>query len=746
MILTSRTNRRHATWFIASLVVVALTLFGVHAISSNTQTAAAVSGSEFNPGRIIDDSVFYNSSTLSAGQIQTFLNSKVPSCDTQGALPASAYGRSDLTRAEYASLRGWHAPPYTCLRDYIQNTPQMEAASGLCAAIPARASASGAQIIYDIATACGINPKVFAVLLEKEQSLVTDTWPLQGQYRNATGFACPDTAPCDPAYGGFFYQVYYAARQFKVYQKYPNNYNYRAGRTNTIYWNPDLSRCGSSQVYVENQATAALYIYTPYRPNAAALNNLYGTGDSCSSYGNRNFWRLFNDWFGSTLSTFTPVSNVYLSNGTYGFIGKGSGKALDVSGASKSDGAPLQIWDNNGSAAQRWEATRDSDNYYTLKNVNSGKVLDVANASTSTGAKVQIWSSNNTCAQKWAAMSVDGNITFLNKCSGLALDIASGGSDNGTKVQVWHGNYTNAQVWVPVVSSSGPIANGIYELRISSGLTMESAGDSTTNASAIQIGTKNNSTSEKWHVSRQPNGYYVIRNTVSGRVLDVEGASTANGTRIQLFNPNVSTCAQRWIIAGSDSQGYTLQSACSHKVLDVQNGAITTPETPVQLWDTNNTASQKWYFTRSTDALPNGTYALLTSAGTALDVMGGQLGNGTPVQLWTKNGSGAQSWRAEQQLGGAYTLVNPASGRYLDIQNAVFANGTRIQVWDGNGSCAQKWNIATRSDGKYEIMSACSNAWALDVAGGRIGSIGTTVQLWTKNGSGAQVWTLGAPW
>jgi uncharacterized protein Veg len=43
-----------------------------------------------------------------------------------------------------------------------------------------------------------------------------------------------------------------------------------------------------------------LYKYTPYTPNAAALNNLYGLGDNCSAYGNRNFWRYFTDWFGST--------------------------------------------------------------------------------------------------------------------------------------------------------------------------------------------------------------------------------------------------------------------------------------------------------------------------------------------------------------------------------------------------------------------------------------------------------------
>lgn len=301
----------------ATLTVIAI----VGVILLNTkQEASAAQAKDFNPGRIIDDFVFYNSSSMSVSQIQNFLNSKVPSCDTNGTGMASDWGRPDITRATLASYirngtngynknTAFHAPPYTCLRDYKKNTPQMEAASGLCAGIGAKTNQTAAQMIMAVASACGINPQVLVVLLEKEQSLVTDVWPLQRQFNSATGFDCPDTAPCDPAYAGLFYQIYYAARQFKVYQKYPNNYNYVAGRTNRIYWHPDLTRCGSSQVYIENQATAALYIYTPYRPNQAALNNLYGTGDSCSSYGNRNFWRIFTDWFGSTRVSYRSLDS-----------------------------------------------------------------------------------------------------------------------------------------------------------------------------------------------------------------------------------------------------------------------------------------------------------------------------------------------------------------------------------------------------------------------------------------------------
>ena len=39
-------------------------------------------------------------------------------------------------------------------------------------------------------------------------------------------------------------------------------------------------------------------IYTPYQPNEAALAAGAGEGDSCSSYGNRNFSIIYRGWFG----------------------------------------------------------------------------------------------------------------------------------------------------------------------------------------------------------------------------------------------------------------------------------------------------------------------------------------------------------------------------------------------------------------------------------------------------------------
>ena len=196
---------------------------------------------------------------MNATQIQSFLNSKVSSCDTSGSQPASDFGRSDLTHAQYAALKGWSAPPYTCLKDYSEN------------------GVSAAQIIYNIAQQYKINPQVFIVLLQKEQGLVTDTWPLSTQYKTATGYGCPDTAACDAQYYGFTNQVTWSAKMFRaIMDAVPQNqwYTPYIVGDNYIRWNPNSSFVGTN-VTIPNRATQALSNYTPYQPTQAPLNAAY---------------------------------------------------------------------------------------------------------------------------------------------------------------------------------------------------------------------------------------------------------------------------------------------------------------------------------------------------------------------------------------------------------------------------------------------------------------------------------------
>lgn len=253
--------------------------------------ADAADGSQFDPGNIISDALFYQNNAITATAIQSFLTTKERGCNSS----------------------------YACMYSYAQATPTV-AANAACLAISPNGSMAAADIVWQVGYACGISQKVLLVLLQKEQGLVTALSPTTRSFQYATGFSCPDSTGCDPNYAGFFYQVYYAAKQFKVYKMQPGSFNFQAGTTNNILQSPYCSLRNS--VFIQNAATAGLYDYTPYTPNAAAMANLYGTGDDCSSYGNRNFWTYYTDWFGSTtLGTSlvqVPGSQlVYLISGTY---------------------------------------------------------------------------------------------------------------------------------------------------------------------------------------------------------------------------------------------------------------------------------------------------------------------------------------------------------------------------------------------------------------------------------------------
>src|SRR5690606_3129188 len=136
---------------------------------------------EFQAGRIIDDAKFFASSPMSVGDIQNFLNSKVPACDTWG----QQLHPSGQTRAQYSANNGV-STPFTCLKDYQTVLLPRSAESGLCGNIP-YSGATAAEVIFWVGYYCGINPQVLIVLLQKEQSLVTDDWPWPSQYQIATG-------------------------------------------------------------------------------------------------------------------------------------------------------------------------------------------------------------------------------------------------------------------------------------------------------------------------------------------------------------------------------------------------------------------------------------------------------------------------------------------------------------------------------------------------------------------------------
>ncbi len=214
----------------------------------------------------------------------------------------------------------------------------------------------------------------------------------------------------------------------------------------------------------------------------------------------------------------------------YKIIGS-SGKVIDVSGAGWTDGVPLCMWESNDSAAQRFRIYV-SDNGYYLSPACTSKIVDVD-------------SNNKTLIHLWGTDVPDNrkfDIIKITKDGEKPLDL---GSTFETSIK--------------------NVASSLY-----------------LNPTDHVVTAKKNE--HKWIFTKQSNGSYVIKDSVSGKVFDVEGGNTRPGTNIQTYEYN-GTWAQSFFIY-KNSNGYILQPAKSHCVIDMD---ATSKE--VHIYEINSSAA-----------------------------------------------------------------------------------------------------------------------------------------------------------
>ena len=113
------------------------------------------------------------------------------------------------------------------------------------------------------------------------------------------------------------------------------------------------------------------------------------------------------------------------------------------------------------------------------------------------------------------------------------------------------------------------------------------------------------------------------------------------------------------------------------KCVDIA-GASSANGTAVQLYDCNGTTAQTWTV---------GTDGTIRGLGKCLDVAAAGTANGSLVQIYDCNGTNAQKWTAQSNG----TLVNTGSNRCLDASNNSSANGTRLHIWDCFAGANQRW-------------------------------------------------------
>ena len=437
-----------------------------------------------------------------------------------------------------------------------------------------------------------------------------------------------------------------------------------------------------------------------------------------------------------------------ISDGVYTIALKGdTSKVLDISGASDSNGANVQVYSPNSTAAQKFKFVCGSDGFYTITNLKSGKALDVYSACVLPGANVQQWESNGTDAQKWAVRAnSDGSYSLVNKANGLALD--ADGTASGSNVATWELRQDSTQQFnITSAKAERTLADGVYVLSsaLNQSRVLDIAGGSGSNGASTQLYDSNMTAAQKFKFTYdEVTGFYKIQNVGSGKVLDATDGKIEAGIKIQQWESN-DTLAQRWEVVSSGGT-ITIRSAVSPSyVFDLTNGASSNGAA-VQLWESNGSNAQKFYAVSTAPSvmggktIDDGVYAISIkgSSSKVLDVADASESNGANVQVYSSNNTAAQKFKFVCGSDGFYTITNLKSGKVLDAADANLVPGTNVQQWESNETDAQKWAVRANSDGSYSLVNK-ANGLSLDAAGT---SNGSNVQLWAADSSRAQSFSI----
>ena len=285
-------------------------------------------------------------------------------------------------------------------------------------------------------------------------------------------------------------------------------------------------------------------------------------------------------------------------------LSKFIGKYLDVAGVEPVSGANVQVWTGNDERSQLWDIVETSGTVsvdgverpvYILKLVTEDSetelALDVTGASSTPGANVEVWTVNGSAAQNWALVPipafVSGGVYQIRPMSSLnqALDVNGNGTVNGTNIQAWASNDTNAQKFYITDTGTG------YTIRhIGSGKYVDVNGAATeTNGTNVQLWEQNDTRAQRWsmtshgqqYLSGQPCEVVTFgAGNGTSHVLDVAGAGTYDGVNVLIWQAITGAVNQKFALLPTIATdpfmpvptGLGLASA-------VGNAGTTTPET-----------------------------------------------------------------------------------------------------------------------------------------------------------------------
>ena len=388
------------------------------------------------------------------------------------------------------------------------------------------------------------------------------------------------------------------------------------------------------------------------------------------------------------LNSLAQSNKNVLADGTYVIsTALSSNYVLDVYGGYTWNKANVQLFAKNGTDAQAFKVTHDSQGYVTFTNVNSGKVLEVAGSRAGNNANVQQYSLDGSRAQKWVVQKNGSGYTIISALDpNFVLDLSGALVMNGRNIGLYQNNGSKAQQWnfskhmtdrercdLFAAQNKDKMADGVYYIKNKNvNYALDVYGGSLYGGANVQLYSLNRSNAQKWKITHDSKGYVMFQNVGSGMYLTAGGSGNSANVYQQKQSNGYN---QKWIIMYDTNSNLRIVSALhSNRVLDVHGGMIRNFSN-IQLYDSNNSNAQKWGFE----------YINTNATGGLMQIMGtSQTTVAQMVRYYNSNASGYDTFKAKYNgkyngvlaKGGASTINQFAQIFYEEAT----AEGVRAEV------------------------------------------------------------------
>lgn len=364
-----------------------------------------------------------------------------------------------------------------------------------------------------------------------------------------------------------------------------------------------------------------------------------------------------------------------------------SNYVLDIASGSKNNGANVQLYLSNGTTAQSFKVTHDTNGYVTFTNVNSGRALDVSGGKVANYSNIQQYNSNGTKSQKWIVKKSGSGYTIISALdSNYVLDLSGGKVVNSQNIQLYQSNGSTAQQWTfeknmtererldeMATQNKSMMDDGVYYIKNRDvKFALDVSGGSAYSGANVQLYSLNKTDAQKWLVSHDSKGYVSFKNVNSGMYLTATGSSNNANVNQQSSSNGYN---QKWIIAFDSNQNIKLVSGLNSKlVIDVSGGKISNGSN-IQLYTSNNSAAQKWVFEYISKDVQVSLTKIMGTSQTSVAQM---------VRYYKANASGYDTFKAKYEgkydgslaKGGASTIERFAQIFYEEAN----AEGVKAEV------------------------------------------------------------------